>query len=78
MPLALKIIGGVIALVGFWPALRSMWAEERKYGWLALMFPPAALIWAVMNMEELKIPFWMMGGGGALLCLGIYLEPAVP
>ena len=69
MPLALRIVGGVIALV-------AMWAEERRYGWLALMFPPAALVWAAMNLEELKTPFWMMVGGGALLCLGIYLEPA--
>jgi len=72
----LKIIGLLAVIVGFCPALRHMWEENRRYGMLGLMtFPIATIIWSAINMEELKLWFWIQIAGCALYGAGIYFEP---
>jgi hypothetical protein len=76
MSTALKIAGCVIAFLGFCPGLRHMWEENRRYGMLGLMtFPIATIVWAALNMGELKLWFWIQIAGCLLYGAGIYFEP---
>jgi hypothetical protein len=69
--LFLRIMGLLLILVGWWPTMRAMFAEERLYGYLGFFVPLIALLYAGFHMDELKGPFFVHLAGYVLLVGGI-------
>ena len=72
--LILKIVGLAVILVGWFPALREMFAENSGFGYLGIAVPIVPLIFALMHWEDLKAQAILMLSGGLVLGGGIALE----
>ena len=74
----LTIIGLFVALLGWWNALREMFAESRGLGYMAFSVPFVAWIYSLIHFEDLKREFWFMSVGVGLLAAGtsirVYFE----
>lgn len=71
----LKILGAAVLLVGWFGAVREMFAENRGMGYLAFGVPVVALVYALLHWDDLKRQAILMMAGAALLGGGIALEP---
>ncbi len=70
----LTILGFLVAIVGWWGAIREMFGESRGLGYLAFSVPFVALIYALIHFEDLKREFWFMTIGGGVAATGACLQ----
>ena len=75
--LVAKLTALLLFLLGWIATVREMYADESWYGRVGFLFPPIALIYSGMHMNELKRHFWLNLSGYILLAVGIGIEYGV-
>ena len=74
LALILKIIGVAVFVLGWFPALREMFAQSSGLGYLGFAAPIVPLVFAFIHWEDLKAQAIIMMGGGLVLAGGFVLE----
>ena len=74
LSLILKILGSAAFLVGWFPALREMFAESSGLGYLGFAVPIVPLVFALIHWDDLKAQAIFMMSGALVLVGGIALE----
>ena len=72
--LVLILVGIAVAALGWWSTIRDMFAEGSGLGYMGFLVPVAAMVYALIHMEDLKREFWMMLAGAIFILTGILLK----
>ena len=71
---ALLVVALVVGLIGWlWIVVMAFSEGEMLWGIGSLIISPLAIVYGIMNFQELKIPLGMMVGGGLVRIVGSVL-----
>ena len=67
MDLILTVMGGIALLIGYVWLLVACFSESIMWGIVALLISPLALVFGILNWDELKAPTILYAAGGVVL-----------